>query len=118
MSRSEKGATLAMINFDMVGVGETLELYTAEGIEDSELLDITAELLKEMGYTPTIAKTDRSDHSPFSYAGIQAIYIAAGPFKDYHTDLDTLSIIQPEILVNVCEVGTKMLIEELPEWIN
>lgn len=117
MSRTDKESVLSMINFDMVGVGDTFELNTAEGVEEPEILNITTELLEGMGYIPTISKTDRSDHSPFSYVGIQALYIAIGPFGNYHTDLDTHEAISPETLVQVCEIGAKLLIEELPKLI-
>lgn len=115
MSSGEIDSVLAMINFDMVGVGDSFELNTAEEGEATSLIDISTEVLKQMGYTPTISKTDRSDHSPFSYAGIEAVYIAVGPYKEYHTDFDTYEAIQPEMLVKICEFGTKMLIDELPK---
>ena len=71
-----------------------------------------------MGYSPEISKTDRSDHSPFSYAGIQAVYIAVGPYTNYHTDFDTIDAINPEMLEKVCEFSTKLLIEKLADWVK
>ncbi len=115
LSREEKDSVIAMLNFDMVGVGDAFDIGSADGFTAPELIKTTRETLKDMGYTPTTSVTDRSDHAPFAQAGIDAIYVQVGPFHDYHTDLDTIDVIQPEMLTKVCELGTKLIIDKIPE---
>jgi aminopeptidase YwaD len=115
LSREEKDSVIAMLNFDMVGVGDTFDIGSADGFTAPDLIKMTRETLKDMGYTPTTSVTDRSDHAPFAQAGIDAIYVQVGPFHDYHTDLDTIDAIQPEMLTKVCELGTKLIIDKIPE---
>ncbi len=117
LSREEKDSVIAMLNFDMVGVGDTFDIGSADGFTAPDLIKMTREALKDMGYSPTTSVTDRSDHAPFAQAGIDAIYVQVGPFHDYHTDLDTIEVIQPEMLTKVCELGTKLIVEKLPEVI-
>jgi aminopeptidase YwaD len=117
LSREEKDSVIAMLNFDMVGVGDTFDIGSADGFTAPDLIKMTRETLEDMGYTPTTSVTDRSDHAPFAQAGINAVYVQVGPFHDYHTDLDTIEVIQPEMLTKVCELGTKLIVEKLPEVI-
>ena len=115
MTREENDSVIAMLNFDMVGVGDTFDIGSADGFVAPDLIKMTRETLEEMGYSPTTSVTDRSDHAPFAYAGIDSVYVQVGPFHDYHTDLDTFDAIQPEMLTKVCELGTKMLVDVIPE---
>ena len=117
LSNDEKDSVIAMLNFDMVGVGDAFDIGSAEGLTAPDLIKMTRETLEEMGYSPTTSVTDRSDHAPFAQAGIDAIYVQVGPFHDYHTDLDTIDAIQPEMLTKVCELGTKLIIDKIPEAI-
>ena len=118
MSRKQVKSTIAMVNFDMVGVGEYFELLTADGEDATKLLQSMQAVLESMGHTPAISKTERSDHTPFSYSGIQAVDVQTSPAKYYHTDYDTIDVIQPDLLLKVCEFGAKMLTEELPLWVD
>lgn len=118
MSRNDFRNILAMINFDMVGVGEYIELFTVEGTDNDKLLLAAQNVLADMGHTPSIAYTERSDHSPFSYSGVQAIDVQMSPFEHYHTDLDTADMIKPELLDKACELGMGLLVDELPKWIE
>ncbi|MFO7612103.1 MAG: M28 family metallopeptidase [Clostridia bacterium] len=118
MRIDEKDSVLAMLNLDMVGVGNSFELYTVDEGSSIRFRDMAKETLNQMGYAPLILTTDRSDHAPFAFAGIQAVFIQAGPYDAYHTDFDTLSVIQPEVLVKICEFGTRLLVEKLPLWVE
>jgi aminopeptidase YwaD len=115
MTTEEIDAVIAMLNFDMVGVGDSFDIGSAEGFIARDLIKMTRETLDEMGYSPTTSVTDRSDHAPFARAGMDAIYIQVGPFLDYHTDFDTFEAIQPEMLVKVCELGAKLIVDVIPE---
>ena len=115
MKTDEKKAAIAMLNFDMVGVGDTYEISTAGGADASDLVTITTDTLKQMGLPSTVSEKENSDHTNFSYTGIPAILIEAGPFHDYHTDKDTVEGIQTDVIKNSCELGLKLLIEGLPK---
>ena len=118
MDIDEKNATIAMLNFDMVGVGDTFEISMAGGENASKLIGLARNALKEMGLSLDVSQKENSDHSSFSYVGIPAILIEAGPFKDYHTDKDTVEGIEPTVLSNSCELGIKLLVEELTKQFN
>ena len=118
MDIDEKNATIAMLNFDMVGVGDTFEISMAGGENASKLIGLARNALKEMGLSLDVSQKENSDHSSFSYVGIPAILIEAGPFKDYHTDKDTVEGIEPAVLSNSCELGIKLLVEELTKQFN
>ncbi len=118
LSRKENQSVIAMINYDMVGVGEYFEFLTVEETDNIQLIGVAQNALEKMGYTPEISNTERSDHAPFSYAGIQAVDIQMSPAEYYHTDMDTIETIQPDILMNMCELGTRLLIDELPLWVE
>jgi aminopeptidase YwaD len=107
-----------MINFDMVGVGEYFDLYTADGTDATGLQKSMIAVLERMGHTPAISKTERSDHTPFSYSGIQAVDVQMSPPGHYHTDFDNIDAIQPELLEKVCEFGIRVLTEELVTWVE
>jgi len=115
MTREENKAIIAMINFDMVGVGDVFDIGTAEGYSAADLVKVTMDTLEEMGYKPTTSTTDRSDHAPFAYSGIDAVYVQVGPFHDYHTDLDTIEGIDPKMLQKVCELGAKLIVDAISE---
>lgn len=115
MTTEEVDAVIAMLNFDMVGVGDSFDIGSAEGFIARDLIKMARETLDEMGYPPTTSVTDRSDHAPFARAGMDAIYIQVGPFLDYHTDFDTFEAIQPEMLIKACELGTKLIVDVIPE---
>ncbi len=115
LTKEDRDQIVAMLNFDMVGVGDSFDLGSAEGLVAPKLISIARDALKDMGYFPTTSMTDRSDHAPFAQAGIDAVYIQVGPFHDYHTDLDTFEMINPERLVEVCELGTELIVKRIPE---
>lgn len=115
MQADEKNATVAMLNFDMVGVGSSFEISTAGGRSASQLATLATDELEKMGLSSSVSEKDNSDHSSFSYNGVSAILIEAGPFKAYHTDKDTIDVIEPPTLSNSCELGIRLLVEALPK---
>ena len=115
MTTEEVDTVIAMLNFDMVGVGDSFDIGSAEGFIARDLIKMARETLDEMGYPPTTSVTDRSDHAPFARSGMDAIYIQVGPFLDYHTDFDIFEAIQPEMLIKACELGTKLIVDVIPE---
>ncbi|MBN1622850.1 MAG: M20/M25/M40 family metallo-hydrolase [Clostridia bacterium] len=109
---------VAVLNYDMVGIGDSFEILTVEGTENSELVEAIEVKLGQMGYVPIISNTDRSDHASFSYAGVQAVDIQMSPAEYYHTDMDTLDKIQPDNLKAMVELGIGLLRDGLPGLVD
>lgn len=105
LSSEEKKKTLAMLNFDMVGVGETVFAYSAFGRTNNELVKTSTTVLKQLGYTYEVSELDQSDHVPFAHVGIPAIYFQMGPYSDYHTDKDNINVIEKDALLKAANLG-------------
>ena len=118
MTQDEKRNTLFMINFDMVGVGDGVDIATVGEARSTALSEKAQEVFKQLGYTASTSVTDRSDHASFAAVGIKSIYIQATPDHNYHTDEDTLDKIQPDMLITMCDFGLKLIVEALPELIE
>ncbi len=110
---NEINSITAVLNYDMVGIGDSFEILTVEETENKELLSAFEYTLGHMGYTSIFSNTDRSDHAPFAYAGIQAVDIQMSPVDNYHTDSDTIDEIQPNNLNIMVELGVSLLRESL-----
>jgi len=118
MSADERKNTICMVNFDMVGVGDGVDIATAGDPRANKLVDAAKAVFKTMDYEATTSETDRSDHASFASVGIKAIYIQATPDHNYHTDEDTIDKIKPDMLVTMCDFCTKLLIESIPEFMK
>ncbi len=103
--------TLAMINFDMVGVGETVNFCTANAQSSEKIMPQTLALGKRLGFTAVVQEMESSDHVPLAYAGIPAITYYVTEDENYHTDLDTPDRIQPEMLAEACNYGLTICTE-------
>ncbi|QKG83704.1 DUF4910 domain-containing protein [Kroppenstedtia pulmonis] len=90
MSNKERQSVAAMINMDMVGVGHTLNILTAKENEDSFVADMAANYVKTYGYQYDRGYSTRSDHAPFSEAGIPVAFLHYSPDPYYHTKEDTI----------------------------
>ena len=115
MTQDEKRNTLFMLNYDMVGVGDGVDIATVGDSRSTKLSDKAQEILSEIGYTASTSVTDRSDHASFAAVGIKSIYIQATPDHNYHTDEDTLDKIKPDMLKAICDFSLKLIVEGLPE---
>lgn len=96
-----------MINLDMVGVGDSLVTYNINNNADHKMTDIAEESIKELGYDyGGHYNSGSSDHAPFEYAGIPAVFIQFSPDPYYHTDEDTVDKVDPQ---NIHETATVVL---------
>ncbi len=85
--------TVAMLNLDMVGRGDELEI---DGVGDVAIqLQASAQAY---GITSTIGFFGRSDHVPFFDSGIPAAMPTWSHDAYYHTPDDTVETIEPERL--------------------
>lgn len=88
----------AMINLDMVGIGETLQLATTNGQALSTLASAFTAASAGLGMSFEPFDMGRSDHVPFTEVGIPAVMLTASPVDNYHTDDDTLDAIDWEVM--------------------
>lgn len=91
----------AMINMDMVGVGDTMGVMTAEEGAESFVADLAEEYIRAYGHPYRRTVSDRSDHAPFEAAGIPVAFLNYGPDPNYHTDGDTVDKLSKENLYNM-----------------
>lgn len=103
--------TLAVINFDMVGVGDTINFCTANGQSSAPILPQLRALGERMGFKPVIQELENSDHASFAYYNVPAITYYVSEDLNYHTDLDTIERIQPEMMVKACNYGLTVCTE-------
>ena len=88
--------TVAMLNLDMVGAGEALQI-DGEGSVTAQL-KASAEVY---GITTTLTFNGRSDHFSFYQAGVPAAMLIWWPDTVYHTPDDETQAIEPEKLKTV-----------------
>lgn len=100
--------TIAMINADMVGIGDNLCVYTMDSSKDSLTADLAVSCMNDFQYDNRRDESNRSDHVAFEAVGIPVAYFEYGPFVDYHTDRDTADKINKENLSNTCNVITSL----------
>lgn len=114
MTSTEKINTLFMMNFDMVGVGDYIDVSTVGDYRAMSLVDKSVDIFEELGFNASISEFSNSDHASFARVGIKSIFIQVTPDHNYHTDRDTMDKIQPEMLEIMCEYALKMLDEFQP----
>lgn len=107
MTKEDVANTVAMINADMVGVGDMLTIYTETG-DDLRLSDLAVSCAKEMKYTYITEIMGRSDHVPFDEAGIPVAFFAYAPDTNYHTDEDTIDKIDGDNMLRACNIITSL----------
>lgn len=91
----------AMINMDMVGVGDTMGVMTAEENAQSFVADRAEKYIQAFGHPYYRTTSDRSDHVPFEAAGIPVAFLHYSPDPNYHTDEDTVDKLSKENLHNM-----------------
>ncbi len=91
----------AMINMDMVGVGDTMGVMTAEEGVVSFVADRAEEYIRAYGHPYYRTTSTRSDHVPFEAAGIPVAFLHYSPDPNYHTDEDTVDKLSKENLYNM-----------------
>ncbi len=88
--------TVAMLNLDMVGAGEALQI-DGEGAVAAQLQASAG----AYGVTTTLTFEGHSDHFSFYEAGVPAAMLIWWPDTFYHTPDDEVEVIEPEKLKTV-----------------
>lgn len=86
----------AMINMDMVGVGDRLLIGNSGGNE--RVVDAAMEAARRLGIQVTRQRMGASDHQPFERAGVPAVFLHWTPDQNYHSPGDTADRVLPENL--------------------
>lgn len=109
LSEAEFAAIIAMVNLDMVGVGNELRVG---GTDDLVAL---AEELAGRGALPTRRLAGAgglsSDHAPFVEAGVPALFITRTPDPNYHTIEDKVVHLDAEHLAESGRLAQLVLAE-------
>ncbi|PTM57650.1 M20/M25/M40 family metallo-hydrolase [Desmospora activa] len=93
----------AMINLDMVGVGDTIHVLTAAEEDKSFVADLAEDYIQTYGYQYERGTSLSSDHVPFAEAGIPVAFLHYSPDPNYHTPEDSLDKISKQ---NLYRAGT------------
>lgn len=101
-----------MFNLDMVGSADAgeLSIQTIDGADNTVTKAASRANKVLNGKSIETDFGDRSDHTPFHNAGIDAALFIYDPVEEwYHTPEDTIEKISKERLLNVAEiVGTSV----------
>lgn len=104
---------IGMINMDMIGMGEHLEILREKKYSDATFYDLASSAAKELNIEAVETYGGRSDHVSFESARIPVVFLTYAPHDPmyYHTDLDTIDTIDSSLLKNTVEVVLKMITE-------
>ncbi|SFX51000.1 Peptidase family M28 [Thermoactinomyces sp. DSM 45891] len=83
LSKQQKDDIAGMINFDMVGVGDSLGIYTSYPESKQHLMDAFVQKAKEMKIKYERGTLMASDQVPFEDAGIPTALIFYQTDKNY-----------------------------------
>lgn len=108
LEKQELKKIAAMINLDMVGVGDTLAIYKESEEAKPCVANLAQAYIEEFGIEYMTGVNTQSDHVPFAEAGLPSVYLNYETDPYYHTIHDTIDKIDPENIENVCKVVTAM----------
>jgi len=108
LSKEQRAATLAMLNFDALATGDTLGV-----LGDSDLARAVLLVGRELGISSARRRFNganlSSDHAPFNEAGIPTVFFLADDISRIHTTEDTLEFVRPELLGGAAVLGIALL---------
>lgn len=111
LTPEEISSIAAMLNIDMVGVGNKLMVHTKNDYVQSLTADLALSCIKTLGYKGGRSAKAKSDHVPFESAGISTAYLEYETDENNHTDKDTIDRIQKENLLRACNVLINICME-------
>lgn len=85
-----------MINLDMVGVGDRLQIGNSGG--DARLVDAALEAARSLGIAATRTRMGASDHLPLERAGVPVVFFHWTDDPNYHSPQDTPDKVRPDRL--------------------
>lgn len=107
ISRADRLRTSAMVNFDMVGVGTTMEFGGDKGLAGQ-----TIQIAQRLGYRTqdlSLKAGQSSDYASFTDAGIPSVFFYRSDDPNYHTSLDTADRVKTADLEAAGSVALRLL---------
>ncbi|MGL4913044.1 MAG: M20/M25/M40 family metallo-hydrolase [Romboutsia sp.] len=111
----------AMINLDMVGVGNNLVMYNSNDQSSHEVTELAKKIGDELGYlnadTARNLHSTSSDHAPFEAVGVPSTFLTYRMNEDgkldpyYHKKSDKIETVSPQFLYNTTDVVVNMVLE-------
>jgi aminopeptidase YwaD len=91
---SQIEALSAMMNLDMVGVGDRMI-----AVGDAKMTELSRWFGLEVGQNVVVnSQPGGSDHAPFARRGVRVLFLTRPDDTNYHTARDTFDNIQPKLL--------------------
>jgi aminopeptidase YwaD len=87
---------IGMVNLDMEGVGERLQLAWFQGPDT--LVTLAARLAERLGIRTFVARSGGSDHLSFERAGVPVVFLLRPDDPYIHTPKDTADRVDPKLL--------------------
>ncbi len=97
----------AMLNLDMVGVGE--RLFVGNAGSDRRVVDAALEAARHLGVRLETRRMGSSDHVSFEQVGVPAAMLHRPGDPNYHSPEDTPDKIRPDLLSPVVHLAAAVL---------
>lgn len=107
LSAGQRAAMLGILNFDMLGVGDSWPLVGTKSLVD--LAIVTAESIGVTAYDGDLPQGIGSDHAPFIRAGIPGVLFNCFCDPNYHTATDRAEFVRADRLKVAGDIGLLML---------
>jgi hypothetical protein len=117
-------ATVAMLNFDMVGRLKNDRVFVGGTDSARGLRDLVAGAARETGLALDLAGTpyQPSDHTRFYEAGVPVLFFFTGGNPDYHRPTDTADRVDAEGLARLAGLAVRLVTrlagEPRPAWVR
>ena len=98
-----------MVNLDMEGVGERLELATFRGTDS--LVKSAARVANRLGIRVTVARSEGSDHVNFEAVGVPVVFLFRPDDPDYDTPKDTADRVDPKLMEVSARLATAVVLD-------
>lgn len=108
-ARNRAGTKIGMINLDMVGDGPVMLVANSAG--SGGLLDAAERVAGRLGLRLERSRSGSSDHVTFERAGVPVVFIHTGDDGVYHTPMDLVGHIQPQLLAQAASLAAGLVLE-------
>ena len=100
---------VGMVNLDMEGVGDRLQLARYRGRDD--LVKTAAQIAGRLGIKVSVQPSDGSDHVSFEQVGVPVVFLFRPDDPDYDTPKDTADRVDPKLLEVSARLATAIVID-------
>ena len=98
---------VGMVNLDMEGVGDRLQLAKYRGPDD--LVTAAAQMAERLGIKVTVQPSDGSDHVSFERVGVPVVFLLRPDDPYYDTPKDTADRVDPKLLEVSARLATAIV---------